>query len=65
MDQQRLVSLQESIEEARSQSMVVAVDRIFTTSIALDGDAIGKCLCSKSTSANYQKKMVTPKMCCL
>ncbi|OQV16896.1 Brefeldin A-inhibited guanine nucleotide-exchange protein 2 [Hypsibius exemplaris] len=40
MDQQRLASLHESMEEARSQSMVVAVDRIFTTSIILDGDAI-------------------------
>jgi hypothetical protein len=36
--------------ETSSQSVVVAVDRIFTGSIKLDGDAIGKypVLCGES-----------------
>lgn len=33
-------SVKESIGETSSQSVVVAVDRIFTGSIRLDGDAI-------------------------
>ena len=33
-------SVKESIGETTSQSVVVAVDRIFTGSIGLDGDAI-------------------------
>lgn len=35
-----LASVKESIGEANSQSVVVAVDRIFTGSTRLDGDAI-------------------------
>ena len=35
-------AMQESMEETSSQSVVVAVDRIFTGSIKLDGDAIGR-----------------------
>jgi len=34
--------LQESMGETSSQSVVVAVDRIFTGSVKLDGDAIGE-----------------------
>ncbi|ESN92223.1 hypothetical protein HELRODRAFT_157983 [Helobdella robusta] len=44
-------AMQESMEETSSQSVVVAVDRIFTGSIKLDGDAIVefvKALCSVS-----------------
>ena len=36
-----LQSLQVSMGETSSQSVVVAVDRIFTGSVKLDGDAIG------------------------
>ena len=35
--------LQERMGETSSQSVVVAVDRIFTGSVRLDGDAIGEC----------------------
>lgn len=40
MDPKAMQSLQESMGETRSQSVVVAVDRIFTGSVKLDGDAI-------------------------
>ncbi|XP_077991507.1 brefeldin A-inhibited guanine nucleotide-exchange protein 1-like [Glandiceps talaboti] len=40
IDQKRMASIQESIGETSSQSVVVAVDRIFTGSTRLDGDAI-------------------------
>lgn len=40
MDQKRMASLQESMGETSSQSVVVAVDRIFTGSTRLDGEAI-------------------------
>ncbi len=36
-----MAHLQESMGETSSQSVVVAVDRIFTGSVRLDGDAIG------------------------
>lgn len=42
MDPKAMQSLQESMGETSSQSVVVAVDRIFTGSVKLDGDAIGK-----------------------
>ena len=41
MDQKRMASLQEAMGETSSQGIVVAVDRIFTGSTRLDGDAIG------------------------
>ncbi|RUS76389.1 hypothetical protein EGW08_015840 [Elysia chlorotica] len=40
MDRQRLATFQETVGETSSQSVVVAVDRIFTGSVKLDGDAI-------------------------
>ena len=46
MDRQRLANFQETVGETSSQSVVVAVDRIFTGSVKLDGDAIGKSMCS-------------------
>lgn len=42
LDSKRLANLQEQMGETSSQSVVVAVDRIFTGSVKLDGDAIGK-----------------------
>ena len=42
MDQKAMHMLQESMGETSSQSVVVAVDRIFTGSVRLDGDAVGK-----------------------
>ena len=36
-----LANFQETMGETSSQSVVVAVDRIFTGSVKLDGDAIG------------------------
>ena len=44
MDSKMMAHLQESMGETSSQSVVVAVDRIFTGSVKLDGDAIGKML---------------------
>jgi brefeldin A-inhibited guanine nucleotide-exchange protein len=41
IDSKTMQHLQESMGETSSQSVVVAVDRIFTGSIKLDGDAIG------------------------
>ena len=41
MEQRKLATIQESMGETSSQSIVVAVDRIFTGSTRLDGDAIG------------------------
>jgi hypothetical protein len=35
-------SIQDQIHETSSQSIVVSVDRIFSGSARLDGDAIGK-----------------------
>ncbi|XP_013378695.1 brefeldin A-inhibited guanine nucleotide-exchange protein 1 isoform X2 [Lingula anatina] len=40
IDQKRMDKIQESMGETSSQSVVVAVDRIFTGSVKLDGDAI-------------------------
>nr|CAB3222754.1 brefeldin A-inhibited guanine nucleotide-exchange protein 1 [Phallusia mammillata] len=40
MEQKKLATIQESMGETSSQSIVVAVDRIFTGSTRLDGDAI-------------------------
>ncbi|KAH6922444.1 hypothetical protein HPB50_013617 [Hyalomma asiaticum] len=40
MDQKQMAMLQESMGETSSQSVVVAVDRIFTGSTRLDGNAI-------------------------
>ena len=42
MDRQRLANFHETVGETSSQSVVVAVDRIFTGSVRLDGDAIGE-----------------------
>lgn len=42
MDRQRLANFHETVGETSSQSVVVAVDRIFTGSVKLDGDAIGE-----------------------
>jgi hypothetical protein len=45
----------ESLTETSSQSVVVAVDRIFTGSVQLDGDAIVdfvRALCQVSVSKN-------------
>uniref|UniRef100_A0A915I2T7 SEC7 domain-containing protein n=1 Tax=Romanomermis culicivorax TaxID=13658 RepID=A0A915I2T7_ROMCU len=39
-DQRKMPNLQESLNETSSQSVVVAVDRIFTGSGRLDGDAV-------------------------
>ncbi|XP_070194848.1 brefeldin A-inhibited guanine nucleotide-exchange protein 1-like isoform X2 [Littorina saxatilis] len=51
MDRQRLANFHETVGETSSQSVVVAVDRIFTGSVKLDGDAIvefTKALCQVS-----------------
>ncbi|XP_072016825.1 brefeldin A-inhibited guanine nucleotide-exchange protein 1-like [Amphiura filiformis] len=40
LDHKKMASLQEAMGETSSQSIVVAVDRIFTGSTRLDGDAI-------------------------
>ena len=51
-----LASVKESIGETSSQSVVVAVDRIFTGSTRLDGDAIVdfvKALCSVSILPSF------------
>ncbi|XP_021363171.1 brefeldin A-inhibited guanine nucleotide-exchange protein 1-like isoform X5 [Mizuhopecten yessoensis] len=40
LDSKRLANLQEQMGETSSQSVVVAVDRIFTGSVRLDGDAV-------------------------
>ena len=51
MDSKTIAHLQESMGETSSQSVVVAVDRIFTGSVRLDGDAIVefvKALCAVS-----------------
>ncbi|XP_035208978.1 brefeldin A-inhibited guanine nucleotide-exchange protein 1-like isoform X2 [Stegodyphus dumicola] len=51
MDQKRIALLQESMGETSSQSIIVAVDRIFTGSTSLDGYAIVdfvKALCQVS-----------------
>ena len=42
IDPRTMANLQESMGETSSQSVVVAVDRIFTGSTRLDGDAIGE-----------------------
>ena len=42
MDPKAMEHLQERMGETSSQSVVVAVDRIFTGSVRLDGDAIGE-----------------------
>lgn len=51
LDSKRLANLQEQMGETSSQSVVVAVDRIFTGSVKLDGEAIVefvKALCQVS-----------------
>ncbi|KAK6188257.1 hypothetical protein SNE40_004474 [Patella caerulea] len=51
LDRQRLAHFHETVGETSSQSVVVAVDRIFTGSVKLDGDAIvefTKALCQVS-----------------
>ncbi|XP_064626500.1 brefeldin A-inhibited guanine nucleotide-exchange protein 1-like [Lineus longissimus] len=51
IDSKKMASIQESMGETSSQSVVVAVDRIFTGSVRLDGDAIVqfvKALCAVS-----------------
>uniref|UniRef100_UPI00358E014C brefeldin A-inhibited guanine nucleotide-exchange protein 1-like n=1 Tax=Myxine glutinosa TaxID=7769 RepID=UPI00358E014C len=51
IDRKQIASFQESIGETSSQSVVVAVDRIFTGSTRLDGNAIVdfvRCLCGVS-----------------
>ena len=40
LDSKTMHALAESMGETSSQSVVVAVDRIFTGSVRLDGDAI-------------------------
>ena len=40
-DFKKLASLQGQMIQTSSQSVVVAMDRIFTGSVKLDGDAIG------------------------
>lgn len=40
-DPKRMATIQEQVEETSSQSVVVAVDRIFTGSTRLDTNAIG------------------------
>ncbi|KAL7672315.1 hypothetical protein ACOME3_007204 [Neoechinorhynchus agilis] len=40
LDPKKLFSFQESVMEANAQSVVVAIDRVFTGSIYFDGDAI-------------------------
>lgn len=42
LDHKKLANIQETMGETSSQSVVVAVDRIFTGSVKLDGDAIGE-----------------------
>lgn len=41
LDSKAMAHFQESMGETSSQSVVVAVDRIFTGSVKLDGEAIG------------------------
>lgn len=41
-DPKKMATIQEQVGETSSQSMVVAVDRIFTGSVRLDSTAIGK-----------------------
>ena len=41
-DSKKFASLQGQMMQTSSQSVVVAMDRIFTGSVKLDGDAIGK-----------------------
>ena len=49
-DAKKMATIQEQVEETSSQSVVVAVDRIFTGSIRLDTYAIGKATsCSQDT----------------
>ena len=54
LDSKRLANLQEQMGETSSQSVVVAVDRIFTGSVKLDGEAIGKYIyCAWSKDSNF------------
>ena len=41
-DQKRIATIQEQVGETSSQTVVVAVDRIFTGSTRLDTQAIGE-----------------------
>lgn len=42
-DSRKLASLQGQMVQTSSQSVIVAMDRVFTGSVKLDGDAIGGC----------------------
>lgn len=53
-----MAHLQESMGETSSQSVVVAVDRIFTGSVRLDGDAIGETTAGSVSLAQRNKSML-------
>ena len=55
MDPKTMQHIQETMGETSSQSVVVAVDRIFTGSVRLDGDAIGEFTNIKLTNYNDVK----------
>ncbi|XP_041360036.1 brefeldin A-inhibited guanine nucleotide-exchange protein 1-like isoform X2 [Gigantopelta aegis] len=66
LDRQRLANFHETVGETSSQSVVVAVDRIFTGSVKLDGDAIVefvKALCQVSLDELATRSH--PRMFCL
>lgn len=48
-DPKKMATIQEQVEETSSQSVVVAVDRIFTGSTRLDTNAIGTYIYSENT----------------
>ena len=58
IDSKKFSSIQESMGETSSQSVVVAVDRIFTGSVRLDGDAIVDFV--TALVAVSQEELVTP-----
>jgi brefeldin A-inhibited guanine nucleotide-exchange protein len=65
IDQKILANIQQQIGETVSQSVVVGVDRIFTGSVRLDGDAINefvRCLCTVSVD---ELSATPPRMYCL
>ena len=45
-DPKKMASIQEQVTETSSQSVVVAVDRIFTGSTRLNTNAIGRSICA-------------------
>lgn len=49
-DPKKMATIQEQVTETSSQSVVVAVDRIFTGSTRLDTNAIGQFLVSLNLS---------------